>query len=116
MLLLCIKVDIIRHIPLTQGQLSFNHRVPTLLDVYHIRIINHRTDISVLFSHLGIAQQTVELGNQTGIYLDGRNKFLHGHNQFVEQACFQRKDLIFGSQNLLFVFLQFLRDITLRLS
>ena len=56
LLLLCIKVDIIRHIPLTQGQLSFNHRVPTLLDVYHIRIINHRTDISVLFSHLGIAQ------------------------------------------------------------
>ena len=55
------------------------------------------------------------MSGQVGIRLNGGDIRLHIRHQIVEQPCFQRQDFFFGAKDFLFVFLQFLRDIALRL-
>ena len=97
------------------GQFFFYHRMASLLDVDDLRSIYHRTDIVVLLCHLCKRQQTVQMGNDIGIDLNLRDKSLHIQNQVIEKTSLQRENLILCTQNLLFILLQFLRDIALGL-
>ena len=87
----------------------------SLLDVDDLRRIDNRTDIIILLGSFGKRQQTVQMGNDIGVDLYLRNIFLHTQNQVVEELGFERQDTVFGAQNLLFIFLQFLRDVALGL-
>ena len=86
-----------------------------LMNLNDRRIIYHRTYILVFFSHFCERQQTVQMSGQVGIRLNGGDIRLHIRHQIVEQPCFQRQDFLFGAKDFLFIFLQFLRDIALRL-
>ena len=55
------------------------------------------------------------MGRQIGVGLYGGDILLHVHHQFVEEPCLERQYLLLGTQNLLLVFLQLLRDIALGL-
>ena len=88
----------------------------TLFDVNHLRCVNHRPHVFVLFSSLRKTQQTVKAGHDIGIDLNLRNKLLHTQYQVAEEFGLKAQNLIFGTKDLLFVLLQFLCDITLCLS
>ena len=38
---------------------------------------------------------------------------MHGRNELVEEACFENQDFLVGTHNLLFIFFQLLRDVSL---
>ena len=78
------------------------------MNIYHIRFIYNWTYIAIVLSTYGKREQAVELGNQAGIHLNGRGKLCKSYYQFVEKTRFHRKNAVFGTHNLLFVFLQFL--------
>ena len=69
----------------------------TLLDIYHVAIVDNRTHIVILLSRLGSTQQTVEQGNDVGILLYLWDKLLSSNDEFVEQALLQRQNLILST-------------------
>ena len=85
-------------------------------DIQYARIVYRGTHISHLLRHTGKSRETVELCQQIGVDLYLRDKLPHVLNQFIKQSRFQLQDALVGSQNLLLILLQFLRDVSLRLS
>ena len=53
LLLFGIQIDIVRNIFLAQWQLLFNNRMSSLMNIYHIRLVDYRTDIVVFLCRLG---------------------------------------------------------------
>ena len=115
LLSLLVQEDIVGHILFLYGQLCFDHGVAPLTDVYHVAIVHHRTDVAVLLCRLGKAEQAVYACQDGGVGLHLLYKRLYGDDEFVEDTCLEREYLLFGTQNLLFVFFQFLGDIALGL-
>ena len=113
LLALLIQQDVVGHIVLAHWQLSLNDRMATLFDIYHVAAVYDRTHIVVLFSCLGSTQQAVQKGYDVSILLYLWDKLLGSNDEFVEQALFQRENLIFSTQNLLLIFLQLLCDVSL---
>ena len=87
-----------------------------LLDVEHLGIIDDRTHIVVFFRCLREGKKTVHTGNEVGIDLYLRNILLHRSYQFIEELGFENQNFLIGTENLLFIFLQFLSNISLCLS
>ena len=69
----------------------------------------------IFFGSLGKTQKTIYTRQEVSIYLYLRNKLLHGENKLIKEFCLKSKYLFISTKNLLFVFLQFLGNITLRL-
>ena len=86
-----------------------------LADVEHRAAVDDGADVAVLLGGLGKREQTVEVGQQVGVDLYLRNKLLHGQHQLVEELCFERQNLVLGTENLLLVLLQLLGDVALGL-
>ena len=64
----------------------------------------------------GEGKKTVHTGNEVGIDLYLRNRLLHRSYQFIEELGFENQNFLIGTENLLFIFLQFLSNISLCLS
>ena len=69
----------------------------------------------MLFRRLCEGKQTVYACNDIGIYLYLRHKLSHVSNQFVEETGLKGENLLVRTHYFLLVFLQFLRDIALRI-
>ncbi len=85
----------------------------SLTDVEHDVVLqNLRAHIAVLFGCLGKRQQTVELCDDMRIRLYGVDKMLRRLHELRVQLTFELQYLVFGTENLLLILFQFLRDIT----
>ena len=109
--MLFVKPYVVGHIALPYRQLLLNDGMAALMYFQHVGSVDNRTYVVIFLGRLSKAQQAVEPCHQVGINLYGRNILLHGHYQLAKQAGFQRENLFFGSQNLLLVFFQLLRNI-----
>ena len=107
-----IEIHIVGNVFFSCRKLFLDDRVTSLLDVEDIVVGYHRTDIFVGPGCIGKRQQAVQTGYLRGIDLDGGDEIGKLCHQFVVQTGFQNQNLIFRSQNLLFVLLQFLRDVS----
>lgn len=70
-------------------KLLLDDRMTALPDVNHLTVLHNRTDIIVLFRHIGKSQQTIQSGNLTGINLNGWNKLCQSDHQFIIELCFK---------------------------
>ena len=111
LLLFGIQQYVVGHIGLSWGQLGFNHGMPALPDVYHTRFVYLWLHVVMLLCRLGKRDETVHLCHQIGVDFYLRYILLHGSNQVVEQTCFQQQYLVFSSQYLLLILLEFFGDI-----
>ena len=84
----------------------------SLADIQHLILRYNRTDITVSLRSRCKRKQTVKNSYLSGIYLYGRNKLSQRHYQLVINTCLQRKNLVLGPKDFLFVFLQFLSDVS----
>ena len=116
LLRLAVEHDVVGNIFFANGQLLFNDRMASLMDIEHIVVSYHRTYVVVLTRHVGKGQEAVQPGNLVGIGLYGRNELTDALHQLGIELCLQHQYLVLGSQYFFFVFLQFLRDVTLGVS
>ena len=82
-----------------------------LTDVEHVVVRKDGTDVVVLARGRGKRQEAVEAGHLIGIDLDGGDKLAQSLHQLVVELCLEHQYLVFRAEYLLFVFLQFLRDV-----
>ena len=68
----------------------------------------------VLAGLLGKAGQNVQFGKDAAVGLDVGNLLLDAGDEFPVKTRFNSVDAVFGRKNLLFVLLEFLGDVTLR--
>ena len=85
LLTLRVEVDIVRHILFAERQLSLYHRMPSLMDVDDVRGVDMRSYIVMNLCTFRKRKQTVDIGNHVGVYLNLRDKLLHGHDEVVKQ-------------------------------
>ena len=108
-----IQIHIIGNVLLSHRKLFLYYRMASLLNIQHITVLYYRTDVLIRSGNIGKSKQTVQTGYLIGIYLNGRDIFGKGKNQIIIKLGFECHNLIFRTQNLFFVFLQLLCDITL---
>ena len=88
----------------------------TTLDDEFLALLNNRTNIMVLHSHLRERKHTVEVSYYLGINLHRLYVYLHRLYKLIVKSCFKSQNPILCTKNLFLVFLEFLSDITLCLS
>ena len=84
-----------------------------LLYIQNIVVQHFRTYIFIFGRNFSERQQTIELCNQVRIQLNSRNIFAQSNNQLAKQAGFDGQNFFLSTQNFLFVFFQFLRNVAL---
>ena len=116
LLLLGVEVNIVGHILFAQGQLFLYDGMPSLANVDDLGVVHQRAHIAVLLCTDGKGEQTVQLSQQAGIGLDGGCIFCQSIDQVGKEACLQVEYTFLCSRDFLFVFLEFLGDVSLSLS
>ena len=81
--------------------------------VYDHAIVNDRTHVVVLLGNLCKGKKTVELCHEVGIGLYLVDIVLYVSDKFGKQLLLKTCYLLVGTKNFLFVFFQFLSDISL---
>ena len=87
-----------------------------LLDVDDIGVVDNRPDVAVGLRYLRETQEAIEVRNDIGVNLNLRNELLHILHKLVEKLRLEDDNLLVGAQDLLLVFLQFGRYVSLSLS
>ena len=108
-----IEVKVVGDVILARRQLFLDDRMPTALNIDHIRLVDMWTDVFIGLGYLSEREQTIQSANQVGIHLDGWNIFAKRQDQLVEKAGFERENLLFGAQDFLLIFFQLFGDVTL---
>ena len=114
LLLLCVETNVVGHIAFAHRQLCFDHGVSALYNVEGVVVGHLGAHIVVLGGRLSKGHEAVESGRDVGIDLYLWDILLHGRNELVEEACFENENFLVGTHNLLFIFFQLLRDVSLR--
>ena len=108
-----IEQYIVGNVALAHGELLLDDRVATLTNVERGAVVNHRAYVAVERCSIGKGEQAVEPRYLVGIDLYGGDVFVECKDEVVVEAVLQSRYLVFGTENLLFIFLQFLRDVAL---
>ena len=116
LLRLGIKEDIVRDVTFPDWKLLFNNWMTASMNVYHVAIIDNRTDVTVLLGTLSEGKQAVELGKKRSVLLDGSDIGCQSRDETVEELCLKSKDAFLRTHYLVLVFLEFLGDVTFCLS
>ena len=85
------------------------------LDVDVEAVVHHRAAVAVLGGLEGEARQTVDLGHELRVALDGGHILLDLSHQIPEDAALDGQDALFGSHDGLLVLLQLRCDVALRI-
>ena len=115
LLLLRVEFYVVRNILLAHRKLRFDDRMASCLYLQQGVVSHDRTNITMLFRRLCEGKQTVYACNDIGIDLYLRHKLSHIRNQFVEETALKGENLLVRTHDFLLIFLQFLRDIALRI-
>ena len=83
--------------------------------VYHVAVIDDRTDVAVLLRTLGEGKEAIELGEERGVLLYGSYISCQSRDETVEDLCLEAEDAFLRTHNLVLVLLEFLGDVTLGL-
>ena len=100
---------------LPDGKLFFDNRMSSSTDVYHVAVIDDGTHVAVLAGTLSEGEQAIELGEERGVILYGRDEGCEGRDELFEELGFEAEDAFLRTHNLVFVLLEFLGDVTLGL-
>ena len=111
--MLGIELNIIGHILLAYRQLGLDNGMTSGLYLQHTIVAYYRAHIAMLLGCFGKGEHTVETGYDVGIYLYLWNKLGHISNEFHEETCLKRENLLVGSHYLLLIFLKLLGDVAL---
>ena len=93
--------------------MALDNRVTSHRDVNVQTVVKHRTVVAVFHRYTRQGIEAVKLGNDGAIVLDSRDILSHSGHQFIEQATFNDKDFLLGTQDFFLIFLEFLSHIAL---
>ena len=113
LLLTVVKVNIIWNEFLSSLHHGFDNRMTALPYIYFLAVIYLRTAISVAHCQISETTQHIKTRKYTAVLLDSSYVGLNCSDKFAIYLGFKGIDTFFRPKNLLFIFLQFLCDITL---
>ena len=108
-----IEQYIIGNVAFAHGELLLDDGVAPLTDVERGAVVNHRAYVAVERRGIGKGEQAVEPCYLVGIDLYGRDIFVECKDEVVVEAVLESRYLVLGTKDLLFILLQFLRDVAL---
>ena len=106
-----VHVDVVRHVFLARGHQGFDDRMAARLDVEDAAAIYHGAAVTPVEGLPGEALEHVHRRHYAAVGLDVADALLHLAHQGGVDFAFHAGDVIFGREDLLFVFLELLGDI-----
>ena len=115
LLFVVVECQVVGNVLFADRELLFDHRMTPAFDLKQIAVVHIRAGVFVLNCHCGERAQTVDLGRQAGIELNGLVIFCQRIDQIVEKGGFERQNTLFSPQNFGLILFQLLRNITFRI-